>query len=85
MESGDSNNLPSPEDLGDWSNDITLLPSITWRDVTTYLLDTPSIYTKDSLKSYKSLEAYDYFACGRVVMTKTVITAKYVKITTSVM
>ena len=49
-----------------WTNDISSLPEITWRDVTEYLLDTPSAYTKESIKAYKSLEAYDYFVCGHV-------------------
>ena len=50
----------------DWSDDITLLPNISWKDVTTYLIDTPSKFTNESLKAYKSLEAYDYFVCGHV-------------------
>ena len=32
----------------DWSDDIILLPSISWRDVTTYLIDTPSKFTNES-------------------------------------
>ena len=32
-----------------WTNDISSLPEITWRDVTEYLLDTPSAYTKESI------------------------------------
>ncbi|XP_065068517.1 uncharacterized protein LOC135693861 [Rhopilema esculentum] len=49
-----------------WSNDITLLPSLSWRDVTEYLIDTPSKFTKEALKAYKSLEAYNYFICNHV-------------------
>ena len=48
------------------SDDIASLPEITWRGVTEYLLDTPSTYTKESIKACKSLEAYDYFVCGHV-------------------
>ena len=58
--------LPDPYSLCDWSNDIGKLPEISWRDVTEYLIDTPSVYTKEALKAYKSLEAYDYFVCGHV-------------------
>ena len=59
--------LPDPYSLKEkWTNDISSLPEITWRDVTEYLLDTPSAYTKESIKAYKSLEAYDYFVCGHV-------------------
>ena len=49
-----------------WTNDISSLPEITWRDVTEYLLDTPSAYTKESIKAYKSLETYNNFVCGHV-------------------
>ena len=59
--------LPDPYTLKEkWTNDISNLPEITWRDVTEYLLDTASAYTKESIKAYKSLEAYDYFVCGHV-------------------
>ena len=59
--------LPDPMTLDcDWSNDIVHLPCLSWRDVTDYLIDSPSTFTKDSLKAYKSLEAYDYFMCGHV-------------------
>lgn len=49
-----------------WEDDISKLPNITWRDVTEYLIDTPSVYTKESMKAYKSLDAFNYFLCGHV-------------------
>lgn len=59
--------LPDPYSLREkWSDDIRNLPPVTSRDVTEYLLDTPSEFTKENLRAYKSLEAYDYFACGHV-------------------
>lgn len=58
--------LPDPYTLKDWSCDISNLPDITWRDVTEYLIDTPSPFTKEAMKAYKSLEAYDYFVGGHV-------------------
>ena len=59
--------LPDPYTLKEkWINDISSLPETTRRDVTEYLLDTPSAYTKESIKAYKSLEVYDYFVCGHV-------------------
>ena len=48
-----------------WTSDITL-PNIGWRDVTEYLINTPSIFTNETMKAYKSLEAYDYFVGGHV-------------------
>eukprot|EP00795_Rhopilema_esculentum_P015969 gene15969-7301_t len=50
----------------EWSNDIANLPELSWRDVTEYLIDSPSNFSKESMKAYKSLEAYDYFVCKHV-------------------
>ena len=60
--------LPNPFTLesADWSVNIAHLPEISWRDVTEYLLDTPSSFTKESMIAYKSLEAFDYFVYGHV-------------------
>ena len=61
-----SHDVPTPEGLDNWSGDVSLLPNITWLDITSYLIKTPSIFSKESLRAYKSLEAYDYFVCGHV-------------------
>ena len=59
--------LPNPYTLKEnWTNDISNLPEITGRNVREYLLDTPSAYTKESIKAYRSLEVYDYSVCGHV-------------------
>jgi len=58
--------LPDPYTLTGWTDNIRDLPGITWRDVNDYLINTPSVFTKDPLKAYKSLQAYDYFVCGHV-------------------
>ena len=49
-----------------WSNDITLLSDLSWGDVTEYLIDSLTKFTKEALKAYKSLEAYNYFICNHV-------------------
>ena len=59
-------NIPDPYGLDNWSGDVSLLPYITWLDITSYLVKTPSVFSKESLRAYKSLEAYDYFVCGHV-------------------
>ena len=61
-----SHDAPTPEGLDNWPGDVSLLPNITWLDITSYLIKTPSIFSKESLRAYKSLEAYDYFVCGHV-------------------
>ena len=61
-----SDNVPDPDGLDNWSGNVSLLPNITWLDITSYLIQTPSVFSKESLRAYKSLEAYDYFVCGHV-------------------
>ena len=39
-------------------------PNIEYPDIYNYLINTPSVYTKDTLKAYKSLDAYNYFVSG---------------------
>ena len=55
--------LPDPYALvaEEWEENINKFPDITWRNVTEYLIKTPSLYTKESMKAYKSLEAFDCF------------------------
>lgn len=49
-----------------WVNDETKWPSIQWPEIYNYLIDTPSVYTRDKLKAYKSLDAYNFVLCGHV-------------------
>ena len=52
-------NLPASLEWQHW-------PSVEYPDIYNYLIATPSLYTKDKLKAYKSLEAYKYFTSGWV-------------------
>ncbi|XP_041374186.1 uncharacterized protein LOC121387226 [Gigantopelta aegis] len=59
--------LPDPYSLGGkWSTNPSNWPDLTFGDIYLYLIDTPSIYNKDSMKAYKSLEAYKYVVSGHV-------------------
>ena len=56
-----SKSLPGPYSLTEkWSTNPDTWPDMTFGDIYLYLIDTPSIYTKESMKAYKSLEAYRY-------------------------
>ena len=60
--------LPDPLNINDnkWSSDITFLPDLSWPDIVNYVINTPSEFTKDKIKAYKSLEAYNFFVNGHV-------------------
>lgn len=45
----------------DWSDDTTRWPPVEYPDIYTYLIETPGEYTREKLKAYKSLEAYNYY------------------------
>ena len=65
--------LPTGEQLPDpfifhskWSEDVSLLPVITYPDIYHYLIEYPSLFSKESLKAYESLECYNFFVSGHV-------------------
>ena len=59
--------VPDPYSIKNgWNDDVSKLPDVGWPDIYTYLIETPSEFTKDKLKAYKSLEAYNFFVSGHV-------------------
>lgn len=65
------------------SEDVNILPKVTYPDIVNYLVFSPSPYTSDDLKSYKGLDAYNQFVCGwvrdkstRMINNKCLVKAK---------
>lgn len=48
--------IPSEELISDMSK----WPATIWPDIYSYLIEKPSVYTKDNLRASKSLDAYNY-------------------------
>ena len=61
--------LQEPSVVGeDWRN----WPIVVYQDIYNYLIQTPSLYTGESLKEYKSLDAYNYYVNGWIDKVKVV-------------
>ncbi|XP_062288031.1 uncharacterized protein LOC133993176 [Scomber scombrus] len=50
----------------DFSTDLNDLPAIEAVDITNYLVLQTSFYSKEQMKAYKSMEAYNFFVSGWV-------------------
>lgn len=44
-----------------WIDDVSAWPEVEFGQIYTYLIDTPGQFTKEKLKAYKSLEAFNYY------------------------
>ena len=63
--------LPDPCTINEWVEDVSKWPNIQWPDIYTYLIEKPSVYTREKLRAYKSLDdAYEYVVCGHVQNVK---------------
>ena len=57
---------PLAIDESQWSEDLSQWPELEFGNIYTYLIETKGVYTKEKLKAYKSLEAYNYYRNGCV-------------------
>ena len=64
----DGETLPDPYGITDdqWLDDVSKWPTVEFGDVYAYLIDSVGNLTKEKLKAYKSLEAYNYCYNGYV-------------------
>ena len=46
----------------EWIDDITVWPSVEFGCIYSYLIERTGEFTKEKLKAYKSLEAYNYYS-----------------------
>ena len=59
--------LPDPYSIVEsQKGDVKLMPHVSWGDMYNYLVNSPTEYTHDNLKAYKSLEAFKFFLCNHV-------------------
>ena len=60
---GNSSSVVDPYEIPEerWSDDISLWPPVEFGDMYSYLVETPGQFTKEKLKAYKSLDAFNYY------------------------
>ena len=58
--------LSDPFTIKNWKCDESLLPDISWPDIYNYLIEYPSVFSKESLKAYELLEGHNFFISGHV-------------------
>ncbi len=49
-----------------FTQNVKRLPEITYPDMYHYLVETECVYTREAVKAYRSLDAYNYFVSGKV-------------------
>ena len=55
--------LVDPYEIRDesWKDDVALWPPVEFGEIYTYLIDTPGQFTREKMKAYKSLDAFNYY------------------------
>ena len=44
-----------------WKDDVSLWPPVEFGEIYTYQIDTPGQFTREKMKAYKSLDAFNYY------------------------
>ena len=58
--------LPDPFTIRNWKCDESLVPDISWPGIYNYLIEYPSVFSKESLKVCKSLKGYNFVISGHL-------------------
>ena len=53
-------------DSDNWVNNVSKWPDVEFGQIYCYLVDSPGQFTRETLKAYRSLDAYNYFHSGWV-------------------
>ena len=56
-----------------WVDDVSKWPPVDYPSIYTYFIETPGGYTRERLKAFKSLEAYNYYQ--RLIITQVIFTS----------
>ena len=59
-------NVPDPFSLSDWTDSVHSWPQVEYGDIYNYLINSPGIFTQDTMKAFKSLDAYSMYHAGHV-------------------
>ena len=63
FETKDPKVLRDPYEIesNEWIDDLTVWPPVEFGDIYSYLVETPGQFTKERMKAYKSLDAFNYY------------------------
>ena len=61
-------NVPDPYSLGraQWDDEVSNWPLVDYGCIYNYFVNTPGMYTAESLQSYKGLDSYSLYHAGHV-------------------
>ena len=64
---GPSENLPDPRTLNNWTNDLSKLPQISYKEIIDYLVyGSCKFFQREDMKCFKQLKAFKFFKDGHV-------------------
>jgi len=71
-QTGTALRLKLDADITEWVDDVSKWPSVDYGCIYTYFINTPGMYTAETLKSYRSLDSYAPYHAAHVQTVVTV-------------